>query len=304
MLFLTRRVARVAPAYFLCLTALIVVNRLWQEDDWLRNALLHYAFAFNYFDATIFSINPPFWTIAVEMQFYLMLPLIFWVCGRLRPAQAALCITALAFLAYAAHLQISASAFKDVALGGQISPVVSYSLLAHLPHFLFGVVAGWLVNSWQAPCWSPTERTVPLLEAALWCAIVLLFVIMATPLDELLQVPYGRYNLPYVPLLFCVLIVLTPFTATGWLLLQHTPLRAVGSVSYGVYLYHLPVLHVVSRWMARAGQNPHDDWLMFSMTSLMVTLAAATLSYHFFEKPILGLIARRQVLIQARRCNP
>jgi peptidoglycan/LPS O-acetylase OafA/YrhL len=291
--FWLRRLARVVPAYFLCLTGLIVVNRLWLEDTWPRDALLHYAFAFNYFDANIFSINPPFWTVAVELQFYLVLPLIFLAFGRMRPAWVVASVATLACIAYAAHSVMAATLTRGLVPGGQLSPVVTYSLLAHLPHFLLGVVTAWWVNRSPSPSWSPVEQVVPFKEAALWLAFLLLFVVLGTPLDELFQVPHGRYNLPYVPLLLCAVIALTPQTATGWILLQNSPLRPIGRVSYGVYLYHLPVLHWVARLMERFTQSPHENWLMFGSVSLTVTLVAATLSFFYFEKPILRLVHRK-----------
>lgn len=291
--FLLRRMARVVPAYFLCLTGLIVVNRLWQEDSWPQDALLHYFFIFNYFDANIFSINPPFWTVAVELQFYLLLPLIFFVFGRMQIGWAAAFVTTLACFAYAAHAVIAATLTGDLVRGAQLSPVVTYSVLAHLPHFLFGVITAWWVNRSQSPSWSPAEPVVPLKEAAMWLAFLFLFVVLGTPLDGLFQVPYGRYNFPYVPFLLCIVIALTPQTATGWILLQNSPLRPIGRVSYGVYLYHLPIQHWVARIMEIYAQSPHENWLMFGSISLTVTLAAATLSYLFLEKPILRLVHRQ-----------
>ncbi|OQW88763.1 MAG: hypothetical protein BWK72_07350 [Rhodoferax ferrireducens] len=288
--YFAHRLARVVPAYFLCLTALIVANRLWLERDWQRDALLHYAFAFNFFDTSIFSINPPFWTVAVEMQFYLLLPVLFFGCWRLRADQAAVGAVVLAIVAYAAHGLIAANSAARLSAGDQLSPVLTYSLLAHLPHFLLGVVTGWFFTRHSRLNWSPSEKTVLWKEVALWLSGALLLVIFATPLDELLQVPYGRYNLPVVPLLFCLVIVLAPLTATGWLLLHKSPLRGVGCVSYGVYLYHLPVLHVVARILPRYAMNAQDDWFVFAVTSLSLTLGVATLSYHLFEKPIRRLV--------------
>ena len=288
--FWLRRMARVVPAYFLCLTGLIIVNRLWQEDSWPNDALLHYVFAFNYLDANIFSINPPFWTVAVELQFYLLLPLIFWAFGRMRPAWVAGSVALLAFVAYVAHAVMAGTLTKDLVPGAQLSPVVTYSLLAHLPHFLLGVLTAWWASKRQSLNWSPVEQIAPRKEAALWLAFLALFVVLGTPLDELFQVPFGRYNFPYVPFLLCAVIALTPQTATGWILLQNSPLRPIGRVSYGVYLYHLPVLHWVARLMESYAQSPHENWLMFGSISLTVTLAAATLSYIFLEKPILRLV--------------
>ena len=61
-----------------------MLNRHWENPDALRDIVLHYAFLFNYRQAFIFDVNPPFWTLAVEVQFYLLLPLFFLLVRNIR----------------------------------------------------------------------------------------------------------------------------------------------------------------------------------------------------------------------------
>jgi peptidoglycan/LPS O-acetylase OafA/YrhL len=53
----------------------------------------------------------------------------------------------------------------------------------------------------------------------------------------------------------------------------------VGRVSYGIYLWHFPIL----RWLM---ESPMDAWSRLGCT-LALSLAAASLSYHLMEKPLL-----------------
>ena len=75
--YLLNRLARILPAFYVCLTILIVHNHLWEDKDNLHDIFLHYFFLLNFSDSAIFRINQPFWTLAVEMQFYLLLPVLF-----------------------------------------------------------------------------------------------------------------------------------------------------------------------------------------------------------------------------------
>jgi hypothetical protein len=58
------------------------------------------------------------------------------------------------------------------------------------------------------------------------------------------------------------------------------PARVIGRMSYGIYLWHWPVIV----WMTPA--RLHLDGAALTAARLAVTLGAATLSYHFLEMPI------------------
>ena len=61
-------------------------------------------------------------------------------------------------------------------------------------------------------------------------------------------------------------------------LLTARPLRAIGRISYGLYLYHLPIFHALLR------PAPSGSRVLIAVT---LTLAAATTSYWVVERPIL-----------------
>ena len=290
--FLRRRAARILPAYFACLTILIVVNRFWQKSDWERDVLLHYSLVFNYFDATIFRINPPFWTLAVEAQFYLLVPLLFLLADRMSAARTAALMLALIVVTYFAHYFIVSHAAvsgpsDEVA---RVSPVLTYSLMAHLPHFLLGAVTAWIFLVLDLKARSAPGRLSFVFEATLWVAALLVFIVLSTRIADVLTVPYGRYNFPFVPFLLCVIILLTPVTSSGRVLLDSAPLRWIGAISYGIYIYHLPIQHAVARYMTHFSLAPRENWLVFGIASLGLTFAVAAASYWALEKPILNAV--------------
>ncbi len=59
------------------------------------------------------------------------------------------------------------------------------------------------------------------------------------------------------------------------------PLRYVGRISYGVYLYHYPFTF----WMT----DHRWTWWLIVIVALPLTLVLASLSYHFVERPLLSL---------------
>ena len=64
------------------------------------------------------------------------------------------------------------------------------------------------------------------------------------------------------------------------------PLLAVGTISYGVYLWHLPVLWTVSE----LGWAKTPLWWVFVVG---MSIGAATLSWHWVEKPAIAWSRRR-----------
>jgi peptidoglycan/LPS O-acetylase OafA/YrhL len=64
------------------------------------------------------------------------------------------------------------------------------------------------------------------------------------------------------------------------------PMRRIGAVSYGIYLFHTLVRHVVDRAMSVGGVSSAE--LFFVLTSLLAW-AVAELSYRLFESRCIAL---------------
>jgi peptidoglycan/LPS O-acetylase OafA/YrhL len=83
-----------------------------------------------------------------------------------------------------------------------------------------------------------------------------------------------------------------PETNTLTPLLRFWPIRRIGIVSYGIYLYHLMVMHFVLSGLSQAG-------ILNGVTAFMVTAiatwAVAELSYRFFERRFLDLKKRYRI---------
>ena len=121
----------------------------------------------------------------------------------------------------------------------------------------------------------------------IWVSSLLVLVILSTPLIDVFTIPYGRYNLPYVPVLLTAAILVAPGTGPTLRLLESRLILGIGAVSYGVYIYHYPVLNVVARHIEPLGFEAEHNWLIYGGFSLLVTLVIATGSYVLVERPIL-----------------
>ncbi len=75
--FYLRRALRIIPAYYICLFALILLaHREYLQADHWPQLFLFLTFFMDSTSRTYQAIDGPFWTLAVEWQFYLLLPLL------------------------------------------------------------------------------------------------------------------------------------------------------------------------------------------------------------------------------------
>ena len=296
------RMARILPAYLLCLTVLVVMGGDWRGTRGQIDVLLHVLFLHNFAEFSIYSISSPFWALAVIVQFYMVFPVLI---RALRPlmrssAFALGCVAMAAVAAYLAHAGLVVWAQAHVGDGPMptylIRPdghVLTHSLLAHLPHFLLGVFAA-RVSS-ETGRRGTTGALAWGFDAAFWLAAGAILGILAVPeLDDWLTIPYGRYNLPYVPLLVAALIVCAPRSRSAKAVLEFAPVRLLGLISYGVYIYHLPCLNLIARAMKLARLSAGDHWLLFGAAGLTLSVTVAGTSYVLIERPALRWAERMQ----------
>lgn len=299
--YIIRRLARIVPAYFGALTLLIILSGMWRIPAAYTDIALHYSFLFNLAEFSIFSINAPFWTLAVEMQFYILLPLIFAAIARIDKAWHITFIVALCVLAYAIHYGLNnyVTEMIDWPFATWLlwirphGAVLTHSLLAHLPHFLLGVIGAYLFLILKTKASVKDNRLAKFSDWVFGCTLIVVLVLLATPLSHWIQIPYGRYGLPLVTLLLVAMIVSVPSSHFACRILESFPLRGFGTISYGIYIYHLPCLTLVDHTMAKQQMDAASHWFLYGSLSLAVTILAASLSFLLIERPVLKWVRRR-----------
>lgn len=290
-----RRICRIAPPYFLCLAVLVVAKQYWLQPHGFTDILLHCLFLHNSTEFSLYSISSPFWALAVIVQFYVLFPLLaFGLRPMMRSIPVAIIVlavsAALSYIVHAAVLQWAQVQAADWPIPlSVIRPngfVLSHTLLAHLPHFLLGMLAGGgfvLLSRRQA-----SEAPLRGLGIVFWLAGIAILLILGIPeLDDFFSIPYGRYNLPYVPALVALVIVFTPHCPSASAVLALPPIAYLGAISYGVYIYHLPCLRLVASLMSKAALPAHSAWLLFGTAGMSLTIIVASCSHFFVERPIL-----------------
>ncbi len=137
--YLRSRVARIAPAYYVALVGSI--GLLWglAGTPGLRlppasDLPLYFLFAQNTSPSSVMKLNPPMWSLAVEVGFYALLPVIGLLATKLAPRRRAQALVPLALLALGVAW--------NVALAGRgLGMTYSKTLAAMLPYFAIGMLA-------------------------------------------------------------------------------------------------------------------------------------------------------------------
>jgi len=288
--YLVRRGARLLPAYYLALAGTVLL--LWDAAGTPGVRLpradelpLFMVFAQNYADGPLMSLDPPMWTLVVEVSFYLLLVPIGLLAVRLParyPIQATVPLALLAF-----------GVGWNVGIAGSGSIVAGKALPAMLPYFAVGMLAALLLEA---------RELGGRLSLALGIAGVLLVLADATWQAVGAASHSGAYayriwrDLPAAAG-FAALLALAA-TNTGPLasLLRWRPLVALGTISYGLYLWHVPVL-----LFARHNDLLPLHTLPAAALALVVAGALAAFSWRWVEQPAL---ARAHAVTIRRRSWP
>ena len=294
-----RRVRRIVPAYYVQLAFLFFVclpllrgYEYWRQDLWFLLFNLGAHLTFLHYTSPLtsasLSINGPLWTLALEAQYYLILPFIAPLFAR-APWRAALALVAVATLwRWLSLRDLEPLVRMQMALGSwwsipeaTIRAFIASQLPGYLAHFALGILAGraWLV-------W----RDAP--PGAMRSSIAIAAAVAGLGTLYWLYSGGGAVvgELSWLASACAMAVSMTALVSTriplGRALFANAPLAFVGRVSYSGYLYHLPLLMLANRFFPAA-----EGWAVFPAYFATV-LFVSWLSWRFVERPFMTASTR------------
>jgi peptidoglycan/LPS O-acetylase OafA/YrhL len=292
--FWLRRARRLLPAAFVVIFVCLVVAAVFLPDDVARvrgDALASIFYVNNwhqvFVDRSYFaaferpSMLQHLWSLAVEEQFYLLWPLALGLCLS----------------------RLGRTATVRLTLAGMVASALAMALLFHRgedpSRVYFGTdthASGLLLGALMAFAWPLgrltgrlTRGAVIVLDAAAAAAFAAVVLAMASWHDYDSQVYRG--GLFAVSAASAVLIAAAAHPAShAGRVLGLAPLRWVGARSYGIYLWHWPV-------MALTRPELDVDWGRGVLVPLQIaaTVGLAAASYRWVEQPVRTGSARRAI---------
>jgi peptidoglycan/LPS O-acetylase OafA/YrhL len=293
--FYVRRILRIFPIYYALLAGILSVlvvcrfargisadsRQLWDGQAWLWTYTGNVWMARQQVWSTAADVVMPLWSLSVEEQFYLVWPVIvFWLSRR---ALMGICI---GVMAGAAILRFALTACGTGYFAIYVwAPTRADSLAA-------GALMALLI---RAPGGEQLARK-PANYAGIIAAMLLL--ILCQGFDPIHH-PWLRDGLySILAVLFAVILFWSidrgSLGGMAKRFYELRILRAAGGYSYGIYLFHMPILYLSGMAARRLGfYDPTQPNWVGAMTLIafnaVLTLAIALASFHLYEKRFLRL---------------
>jgi peptidoglycan/LPS O-acetylase OafA/YrhL len=301
--FYGRRFLRIFPLYYFYLLLLAVLIALLPSlklnalntdlgTQFVNQIWVALFYVYDFFHATAFFERSRFfthlWSLSVEEQFYLLWPLLIFMTPREKFKQLCLTSIGLGFLfRLGITLVYRAQLFPFLSSDPQQS--VNVLPFSHLDAFALGAY----ISRFELP--RPRLQllvltiVVPVLGLAtdfLTKGTLTLSLGYDLPLTGWYKEVWGYTVLNY---LFAVLIYCVARTNFLTVILDSPPLRYLGKISYGLYVYHYGIITICAAFARRyaLGFSLHSPQLFFM--ALGATLLVATLSFYLLEKPLIDL---------------
>ncbi|MBC5781337.1 acyltransferase [Ramlibacter sp. USB13] len=284
--FLRARLARIVPLHFLTLAAYLafVEPALWSRDDIWPNVVAHLAFVHNLFFDWYGAINGPNWSLGVEMQFYLLVVLAAPWLRKVRPLPLALLFVLTAWAwRWGAHLvyqpgPVDVAYMAQTQLPGMLDEFALGLLLARLVRSASGQA---LLRRVGTESW--LRHGLVLVAALGWWGVVALHQ-QFDYWEEPAMAVFFRTGVAgcaalTVLLLCAVRVSRESVTAQASLYL--------GKISYGLYLWHIPVLFLL-------GRHTEMEPLRALPIAIGITTGLAVVTWHCVEEPLLRRWAGRK----------
>ncbi len=283
--FYLRRFWKIVPSYVLSIAVAYAIGYAARQGGAgvLPDLVTHLLFIHTWFPASSGAINGVLWTLAVEVEFYAIFPLLWWCFRRARLLTVAATIAA--SLAWRLH------AVACCAHAGIVN--LDQDLPAFLSCFSFGMLTASLFVDVHAR-WNAGRRylvgTASFVAGIIACTL-LLQSLYAYRMNNQWAAVWGATHRDLLALAFALIAfgaLLSPRPVQR--VLANPPLVFFGAISYALYLYHQIVArellyYRIPQYVGRPQFDPL--WQRdFTVLAMLLSIAIAAALTYWFERPL------------------
>lgn len=267
--YFLRRITRLEPPYIVCMLLLFLLHALRGQKP-LSELLPHLGASLAYLHNAIYQewnfINTVTWSLEVEVQFYLLAPILARVFLLGTVARRACTCTAILFFAGA-----EPELWKAIGIARP-----DFTLLGQLHHFLVGFLLADLYLC-PAPVLVLKERTWDWLGLLAFLAIPAFYI----------EGTWGKFAFPAAVLVLYLAAFRGDLTR---IFLRHPVVATLGGMCYSIYLIHLPLIYIVVGITKRFGHSEHHlvNLLVQGLIVIPIIAVASSLFYVLVERPCMN----------------
>ncbi len=263
-----RRFFRIYPPYLVCLIVCFIIGHYVQTNmiskGNLPNLLTHVLMISTFYTEYFETINAIFWTVIVEVHFYIFYPLIWWILQK----KSIWFVFLLSFMIGLVYFLV-VSKFTEPGLKRIMYQHTSINLFWK---WMLGVVLAEIYNK---------MNSVIIVEKV--HAIIFLFILLVLAfvpelfIAEKVALQYERFVMPFVNFVFLGILIFSPIKN-----FENNILKWVGKISYSLYLWHPIALLITIQIFKKGG------WLTFT-SAFLISLILAWTSYVATEKQSINI---------------
>jgi peptidoglycan/LPS O-acetylase OafA/YrhL len=288
--FYLRRMLRIIPVYYVFLLVVFSLASLNLTQEWWQQLfysnvppLVFATFLMNFWDAyspTAGHVVIPvaltiLWSLAVEEQFYLLLPFVIRRAGR---ALVPLLMTGIML---APALRVALQHASPGATKTFCYALAAVLMFGHADSLLLGVLAAVAVRNEKANGW--IKKHIRLLYGFLGVLLVGMGVL------SFKWYPGEPLGFTWVGLFYVCLLLIGVSEESGVVkkLLNLKPLIELGVVAYGLYLFH-QLVNGLAHGLILGDNYALSRWrdALVTIFSFLLVFTLARLSWRWFEKPL------------------
>lgn len=264
--FALRRVTRILPAYYAALAIAFVLSWPMSAGEAAKQLLTHLTMSHNFLPSTVLALNGTFWSLALEMQLYLLFPFMH------RAARAWGWPTTVAAV-FGAQLLYRIALLRFGTDYTDLTFVLPWGVFGRMGEFALGVWLAHLIRS----------RTVSVKVASTALAFVPIFAVLAQAGKKAFGVTHpltdGAWTLAFAGL------ILAAARGPAWVrkAFEIRPLVHIGQASYSVYLVHSLFLGALVA--LTVGQAPGSVRVALCVPMVLGVVLLCFPFYWLIEKP-------------------
>jgi peptidoglycan/LPS O-acetylase OafA/YrhL len=287
-----RRALRILPLYYTAVIAAAVLSAGTPAQLWRGVPYLFFLNAVG-LAAPLHPYSSVWWSLATEVQFYLLLPLLPFFLGSRARRQLGVVVLSGYAVAYAGFV-------NGVVVRGNVEArvLIAHSVFGRGPLFLLGIAAARLYSRCgadiRAACMRrPWARNggVDLVLVAVLAGLGLVLQRVAFAGYWVAEYNRSAWHLAEGGLWTAVVLLLLLAPVRIKPLFSNRILNRIGLLSYSIYILHAPLIHFALAALERVRPGTVAGWNPFTVAAAMALsvtcVALATLTYGAIERPFL-----------------